>query len=519
MSKVNTPAAKTKTAVEEYLSAVFKWGLIILVCAAMCATVMFNTEKILGLYPDVSWVASISLGVMDVIFCAIALIIIKTSFDKDKHLKDGRLKVGKIFSAIVVVVQWNYLLYMVPSRTFWGFLFFFLILIAFFLDIKLLLLCGLACMASLFIAWGVPGTDLMPVKDELFLTDLLMCIVALVLSLTGLLIFVYFVAHFLVNAKKDELERNNTRVQNVLSTAQELSEKLLEAGTVLSKISSNETASAEELASTSEELLTNSNILRGKAETSIANLDELKDCGSRLSENVQKVEITSREVIEKSESNESALNSLQTVNKEVIESMRETNIVAEKLSEAVKDIDVTLHLISDIAMQTNILSLNAAIEAARAGEAGKGFAVVAQEVGNLAGNTQESLSEIQAVIGRVQDNVREMTSYVDSNNEKLNLQNNYFSTVFENMQEMNVLLKQSMDDISTMYEVHSRQNEVIRHTVEINADIAESIEKENNEFTMISGLVENNAKDAMNMTEQVASINKVTQQLDELLNA
>ena len=87
-----------------------------------------------------------------------------------------------------LVVQWNYLLYMLPTRTFWGFLFFFLILVAFFLDIKMLLVSGLACMISLFIGWFIRGTDLMPVKDELFLTDIIMCLVALVLSLTGLAI-------------------------------------------------------------------------------------------------------------------------------------------------------------------------------------------------------------------------------------------------------------------------------------------------------------------------------------------
>ncbi|MBO5373058.1 MAG: hypothetical protein J6A75_10145 [Lachnospiraceae bacterium] len=193
---------KKKTAVEVYLSTVFKWGLIILVCACMCATVMFNTEKLFGLYPTVPWLATIGLGIMDTIFFVSAICIVKTSFDKEGYLIDGRLKVGKIFSVVVLVVQWNYLLYMLPTRTFWGFLFFFLILIAFFLDIKLLLASGLACMISLFIGWFIRGTDLLPVKDELFLTDVIMCLVALVLSLTGLLIFVFFVAHFLVNAKK-----------------------------------------------------------------------------------------------------------------------------------------------------------------------------------------------------------------------------------------------------------------------------------------------------------------------------
>ena len=115
-----------KTAYDVYLAAVFKWGLIILVSACMCATVTFNTEKLFGMYPDMPWMATIGLGIMDSTFFACAIYIVKTSFQEDGYLKEGRLKVGKIFSAVALVIQWNYLLYMLPSRTFWGFLFFFL---------------------------------------------------------------------------------------------------------------------------------------------------------------------------------------------------------------------------------------------------------------------------------------------------------------------------------------------------------------------------------------------------------
>ena len=101
-----------KTAVEVYLSTVFKWGLIILVSACMCATVMFNTEKMFGLYPTVPWLATVGLGIMDSIFFAAAILIVKSSFDKDGYLKEGRLRIGKIFSVVVLVIQWNYLLYM-----------------------------------------------------------------------------------------------------------------------------------------------------------------------------------------------------------------------------------------------------------------------------------------------------------------------------------------------------------------------------------------------------------------------
>ena len=509
---------KKKTAVEVYLSTVFKWGLIILVCACMCATVMFNTEKIFGLYPTVPWIATIGLGIMDCIFFVTAVLIVRTSFDEDGYLKEGRLQIGKIFSVIVLVVQWNYLLYMLPTRTFWGFLFFFLILVAFFLDIKMLLVSGLACMISLFIGWFIRGTDLMPVKDELFLTDIIMCLVALVLSLTGLAIFVFFVAHFLVNAKKDELEQNNEHVMSVLDSIQTISGRLQEAGSTLSQVSENESASAEELAATSEQLVESSNILSLRTDESMANLSELSEWEKVVADNVEKVEIASKDLLDKSKENEKLLNGLHTINGEVSESMKATTDIAQKLAEAVEEIGVTLKLINDISSSTNLLALNASIEAARAGEAGKGFAVVATEVGNLANSTQASLKEVEAVIERVQNNVKEITLQVEENSNKLGTQNQYFENVFKSMQDMTELLNVSVDAIGTMGDAHGKQAEVIKKTVSINQDIAESIRDENDQFTSINVMAESNANDTMEVATQANAINSMVDEISKLLN-
>lgn len=74
----------------------------------------------------------------------------------------------------------------------------------------------------------------------------------------------------------------------------------------------------------------------------------------------------------------------------------------EKLGSQVKNIYSIIAVISGIADQTNLLSLNASIEAARAGEVGKGFAVVAIEVKKLADQSLNAAKEIRGIIENIQ---------------------------------------------------------------------------------------------------------------------
>ncbi|GCD81833.1 hypothetical protein PTHTG4_08950 [Parageobacillus thermoglucosidasius] len=132
---------------------------------------------------------------------------------------------------------------------------------------------------------------------------------------------------------------------------------------------------------------------------------EIADGMGQAAASISGVEASTSKVSEQAHAGNELANQTVKQMRVVQKTVGETAEVIYLLGEQSKQIGQIVSLISNIANQTNLLSLNAAIEAARAGEHGKGFSVVANEIRKLASQTSLASQQIQTIIKEIQHEV------------------------------------------------------------------------------------------------------------------
>lgn len=185
------------SALDSYTNRVFKLVVLMMVAAGFCASTVFTLAKAFNWYPNISWGRVIVFDCCNLVYCVLGIILPIKGLDSNGLLKPDSLKLFKIIMIICIVFQWNLISYFFPSSDFWGYSFFFVLLIVFFFDTKMVDTTALAIFVSMIISWFI-NDKLLPVHDELFVLNIILRIVCVLLSYFCLHFLTYFGSHILV---------------------------------------------------------------------------------------------------------------------------------------------------------------------------------------------------------------------------------------------------------------------------------------------------------------------------------
>ena len=280
------------------------------------------------------------------------------------------------------------------------------------------------------------------------------------------------------NAMKDNLT-------NILLKVSEVSGQIEQSVEfVTGKIEEN-SARSEQLSATMDVVMTkmsNQNEETIVAQEKVHTIDSVTE---RITGNADRImENTEQSMIDSQKGNENM--ELYTKQlKDVNSIMSQVSDVVGQLGSSAEEMNDIIQTITNIADQTNLLSLNASIEAARAGESGRGFAVVASEIGNLAENSSSSAQKIADIISEVQSNSKEMTEKMNIGLKQLDEGNKIASDTMKNfkniqngIQLVNENVKEILDDIkelsSYVEDVYTTMNSV-RTATDENASMTNEI--------------------------------------------
>lgn len=177
----------------------------------------------------------------------------------------------------------------------------------------------------------------------------------------------------------------------------------------------------------------------------------------------------------------------------------ETTEQVKRLGKASRKIAKAIGLIRKIALQTNVLAVNASIEAARAGDEGLGFTVVADEVQALATQSAQAATDIEQLVAEIQFETNKVVKAMEASSQEV------------------LVGSQSVAEVRNSLEEVARASTEVDHLIETVASVVaeQSQTSENLTTTMkeIAAIAGENFTSAAEFTEFFQELLTVTQQL------
>lgn len=294
------------------------------------------------------------------------------------------------------------------------------------------------------------------------------------------------------------------KLVTIVSQIKSQSELLYNASTELDTNASHTTSTVGNVETAVNEIATGATNQASETQKATDDIVNMGNMIEHTNSQVENLTSTANLMRESSEEAAATLKELDNINQQAIASIdviyeqtNITNISALKIKEATT-------LISSIAEETNLLSLNASIEAARAGEAGRGFAVVASQIQKLADQSNESANQIDQIIHALIEDSEKAVKTMDEVKTIMNLQS-------ENVHKTGQVFEQVRDGISSSI---SGVGEIATRTTQLDKARGDVVDVVQN----LTAIAQQNAASTEETSASVMEVINVMQEIMENAN-
>ncbi|MCR4727133.1 MAG: methyl-accepting chemotaxis protein [Lachnospiraceae bacterium] len=288
-------------------------------------------------------------------------------------------------------------------------------------------------------------------------------------------------------------------LKNIVSVLYKESDELEESVETMNTATGEASESMNTINTAAGELATTATQTATDIESIANNMQDLDDVMNRSVDNTDSLAAASSSIDKITKDGMKIVEELTNVNKQCVDAFEGIFSGIASVEESANRISDASDLISSIASQTNLLSLNASIEAARAGEAGRGFAVVADEIRSLSDQSAESVQTINGLLEELQTKTKQAITSSELVKEFVEKQN---SSVLETRESFENIVS-SIDEV----------NNAVTELKNVNSELSKGF---NDISALVSSLSSASEENAATAQELAATADLVTRNVEAL---